>query len=69
VKLNRGFPWQRWHSRRRRRKRKRGRRRRKETLFTSKIVVKFKKRIMKCFIWIIAVYGAGEEQLDRLCEK
>jgi len=41
----------------------------KETLFTSKIVVKFKKRIVKCFIWIIAVYGAGEDQLDRLCEK
>jgi hypothetical protein len=24
---------------------------------------------VKSYVWILAVYGAGEDQLDRLCEK
>jgi len=49
VKLNPGFPWQRLHWRRRR------------NFFASKIGVKKKK--IKCFIWIIAVYGAETQTL------
>jgi hypothetical protein len=59
VKLNPEFPWQRWHSRRRRRRR----RRRRKPLFTSKIGVKLKKKIVKCFFWITAVYGVETQTL------
>ena len=33
---------------------------RKETLFTSKLDLKLRKKLAKCCIWNIALYGAGE---------
>jgi hypothetical protein len=40
-----------------------------EETFHQQNGVKFKKNIVKSYVWILAVYGAGEDQLDRLCEK
>jgi hypothetical protein len=31
---------------------------RKETLFTSKLDSKLRKKLVKCYIWSIALYGA-----------
>jgi hypothetical protein len=44
VKLNRGLPWQKQHSRTR--------------LFISKLNLNLKKKLVKCYIWSIALYGA-----------
>jgi hypothetical protein len=30
----------------------------KKTLFTSKLDLKIRKKVVKCYIWIIALYGA-----------
>jgi hypothetical protein len=55
---------------------------RKKTLCTSKLDLNLGKKLVKCYIWSIALYGAetwtlrkvlkcgaGEDQLDRSCEK
>jgi hypothetical protein len=44
-KLMPGLPWQKQHSTRRR-------------LFTSKLDLELRKKLVKCYIWSIAVYGA-----------
>ena len=45
AKLNPGLPWQKLHSTRRR-------------LFTSTLDLNFKKKLVKCYIWSMALYGA-----------
>jgi hypothetical protein len=40
-----------------------------ETLFTCKIGVKFKKNIVKCCVWILAVYGAETRTLLEVDQK
>jgi hypothetical protein len=45
VKLNPGLPWQKLHSVRRR-------------LFTSKLDLNLRKKLIKCYIWSMALYGA-----------
>jgi hypothetical protein len=32
----------------------------KKTLFTSKLHLNLRKKLVKCYVWSIAVYGAGE---------
>jgi hypothetical protein len=44
VKLNPGLPWQKQHSTRR--------------LFTSKLALNLWKKLVKYYIWSIALYGA-----------
>jgi hypothetical protein len=46
-KLRPGLPWQKQHSTRRR-------------LFTSKLDLELRKKLVMCYIWSIALYGAGE---------
>ena len=46
VKLNLGFPWQKEYSPR------------VKTLFTSKLDLNARKKLVKCYIWSIALYGA-----------
>jgi hypothetical protein len=55
----------------------------KKALFTSTLDLELRKKLMKCYIWSIALYGAeiwtllavdvlekdGKVQLDRSCEK
>ena len=59
----------------------------KKNLFTSKLDVNLRKKLVKCYVWSIALYGAetwtlqtrntwkvlkcsaGEDKLDRSCEK
>jgi hypothetical protein len=58
VKLNPGFPWERWHSRRRRT--------RTRSLFSPaklELHLRKKKKKVKCFISIVAVYGAETQTL------
>jgi len=45
MKLNPGLPWQRQHSTRRR-------------LFTSKSDLNLRKKLVKCYVWSIALYSA-----------
>ena len=45
VKLNPGLPWKKLHSTRRR-------------LFTSTLDLNLKKKLVKCYIWGMALYGA-----------
>jgi hypothetical protein len=45
VKLNPGLPWQKQHSTRR-------------VFFTSKFDLNLRKKLVKCYIWSIALYGA-----------
>jgi len=46
VKLNPGLSWQKLHSARRR------------LLFTSKFDLNLRKKLIKCYIWSMAFYGA-----------
>jgi hypothetical protein len=46
VKLNPGLPWQKLHSTRR------------ELFFISTLDLKLRKKLVKCYIWSIALYGA-----------
>jgi len=32
----------------------------KKTLFTSKLDLNLRKKLIKCYIWSMALYGAGE---------
>jgi len=41
----------------------------KKTLFTSKLVLNLRKKLVKCYIWSMALYGDGEDKLDHSCEK
>ena len=55
----------------------------KKALVTSTLVLELRKKLVKCYIWSIALYGAeiwtllavdvlekdGKDQLDRSCEK
>jgi hypothetical protein len=57
----------------------------KRALFTGKMDLELRKKLVKCYIWCIFLYGAetgtvwgvdqkqlekdGEDQLDRSCEK
>ena len=45
-KLNPGLPWQKLHSARRR------------LFFTSKLDLNLRKKLVKCYIWSMALYGA-----------
>jgi hypothetical protein len=46
VKLNPGLPWQKLHSTRRR------------IFFTGTLDLKLRKKLLKCYIWSMALYGA-----------
>jgi len=46
VKLNPGLPWQKLHSARR------------TLFFTSKLDLNLRKKLIKCYIWCMALYGA-----------
>jgi hypothetical protein len=41
----------------------------KETLFTSKLDLELRKKLLKCYIWIIALYGADTWTLRKLDQK
>jgi hypothetical protein len=47
----------------------------KKTLFASKLDLNLRKKLVKCYIWSMALYGAetwtlrAADQLDRSCEK
>ena len=47
----------------------------KKTLFTSKLDLNLRKKLIKCYIWSMALYSAetgmlrAADQLDRSCEK
>jgi len=60
VELNPGLPWQKQHSRRRKRRRR---------LFTSKLDLNLRKKLVKCYIWSIASYGAETWTLRRVDQK
>jgi hypothetical protein len=55
-KLNPRLPWQKQHSTRRR-------------LFTSKLHLNLRKKLVKCCIWSIALYGAETWTLQKLDQK
>jgi hypothetical protein len=42
---------------------------RKKTLFTSKLDLELRKKLMKCYIWSIALYGAETWTLRKLDQK
>ena len=46
VKLNPGLPWQKLHLTRRR------------IFFTSKMDLNLRKKLVKCYVWSMALYGA-----------
>jgi len=57
MKLNPGLPWQRQHSTRRR-------------LFTSKFDLNLRKKLVKCYVWSIALYSAETctlQKKDKTC--
>jgi hypothetical protein len=56
VKLNPELPWQKQHSTRR-------------TLFTSKLDLNLRKKLVKCYIWSIALYGAETWTLRKVNQK
>jgi hypothetical protein len=41
----------------------------KKTLFTSKLDFELRKKLVKCYIWSIALYGAGTWTLRKLDQK
>jgi hypothetical protein len=55
-KLRPGLPWQKQHSARRR-------------LFTSKLGLELREKLVKCYIWSIALYGAETWTLRKLDQK
>jgi len=56
MKLNPGLPWQKLHSTRR-------------GLFTSILGLKLRKKLVKCYIWSIALYGAETCTLGAVDQK
>jgi hypothetical protein len=55
MKINPGFPLQKHHSTRR--------------LFTSKLSLNLKKKLVKCYMWRIALYGAETWILRKVDRK
>jgi hypothetical protein len=41
----------------------------KKTLFTSKLVLELRKKLVKCYIWSTALYGAETWTLQKLDQK
>jgi hypothetical protein len=41
----------------------------KKTLFTSKLDLELRKKLVKCYIWRIALYGAETWTLRKLVQK
>jgi hypothetical protein len=41
----------------------------KKTLFTSKLDLNLRKKLVKCYTWSIALYGAGTWTLRKLDQK
>jgi hypothetical protein len=41
----------------------------KKTLFTSKLDLQLRKKLVKCYIWSIALYGAETWTLQKLDQK
>jgi len=56
MKVNPGLPWQRQHSTRRR-------------LFTSKLDLNLRKKLVKCYIWSIALFSAEIWTLQKKDKK
>jgi hypothetical protein len=56
VELNPGLPWQQQHSVRR-------------FFFKSKLNLHFRKELVKCYIWSMALYGAETWALLRVDQK
>jgi hypothetical protein len=42
---------------------------RKKTLFTSKLDLELRKKLVKCYVWSIALYGAETWTLRKLDQK
>jgi hypothetical protein len=42
---------------------------RKKTLFTSKVDLELRKKLVKCYIWSIALYGAETWPFQKLDQK
>jgi uncharacterized protein (DUF488 family) len=42
---------------------------RKKTVFTSKLDLSLRKKVVKCYIWSIAVYGAETRTLQKVDQK
>jgi hypothetical protein len=42
---------------------------RKKTLFTTKLDLNLRKKLVKCYIWSIALYGAGTWTLRKVDQK
>jgi hypothetical protein len=38
----------------------------KKTVFTSKLDLNLRKKLVKCYIWSIALYGAGTWALQKM---
>ena len=56
MKLSLGFPWQKQHSIGRR-------------LFIRKLDINLRKKLVKCYIWIIELYGAEILTLQKVDQK
>ena len=57
VKLNPGLPWQKVAFNK------------KKTLFTSKLDLHLRKKLVKCYIWSMALYGAETWTLRAVDQK
>jgi len=55
VKSNGGLPWQKQHSR--------------KSLFINKLTLNLKKKLVKCYIWSITLYGAETWALRKLYQE
>jgi hypothetical protein len=42
---------------------------RKKTLFTSKLELELRRKLVKCYIWSVALYGAETWTLQKLDQK
>ena len=56
VKLNQGLPWQKLHLTRR-------------IFFTSKLDLNLRKKLVKCYVWSMALYGAENWKLRGTDQK
>ena len=57
VKLNPGLPWQKLHLTRRR------------IFFTNKLDLNLRKKLVKCYVWSMALYGAETWTLRETDQK
>jgi len=58
VKLNRGLPWQ-----------KTAFNKKKKTLFINTLDINLRSKLVKSYIWIIALYGTGTRTLQKVDKK